>query len=92
MRSNTQQRHSPPTRALSMIQAAPFACSTAGSKVKESNSTYYSDEIIVGRYICAKGVVHVRTTSFMLVIYMKWTFKQVFRNTNKKNKKAVYFF
>ena len=24
-----------PTRTLSMIQAAPFACSTAGSKVKE---------------------------------------------------------
>ena len=64
-------------RALSLIQAASFACSTAGSKVKEQSPTYYSDETIVGLCICAKGLIQVRATSFILVIYMRWAFKSL---------------
>ena len=48
------QRHA---RTQSTILNSSFACSTGGSKVKESSSSYYSDETIVGLCICAKGFI-----------------------------------
>ena len=51
----------------STILNSSFACSTAGSKVKEYSSSYYSDETIVGLCICTKGLIQVRATTCILV-------------------------
>ena len=57
------------------IQTASSACSTAGSTNKEWSPTYGSTAAVVWLRICAKGLIQVTATSFILVSYIWWAFK-----------------
>ena len=59
------QRHA---RTRSTISNSSFACSTAGSKVKESSSSYYSDETILWDFAYVPKVSKGHTQTRYVII------------------------